>query len=264
MITYLILILWLISPLLVLLVAFSLRSNSPGSSHRAPLGMARVLEPLLPGLRALHGSGQSRLDDVSGVPGSLPLPLRGARGPGNAPDSRRGPEAGRSGGGQVPPRPLCSPRFPDRAWLPRLPGPSLDGNPVLWREWHRSKPSRFLRVVWFLYSAPGSALDRAVAANHERQRAVTLELIGVMNMFQVAVGLLLLSVSAATSLAEERVRGSLDLLLSTPLSTRSILAGKWLGSFQHVAHVLVWPAVTAGIPPRRERAVVSAISCCWG
>src|SRR5262249_32553430 len=29
-----------------------------------------------------------------------------------------------------------------RPALLRLPGPSLDGNPVLWREWHRSLPSR--------------------------------------------------------------------------------------------------------------------------
>ena len=38
-----------------------------------------------------------------------------------------------------------------------------------------------------------------------------------------------LSVSAATSLAEERVRGSLDILLSTPLSTFSILVGQMVG-----------------------------------
>ena len=41
-----------------------------------------------------------------------------------------------------------------------------------------------------------------------------------MSAFQVGLGLLLLCVSAATSLAEERVRGSLDVLLSTPMSTR--------------------------------------------
>ena len=58
------------------------------------------------------------------------------------------------------------------------------------------------------------------------------ELVGLMNAFQVSLGLLLLSVGAATSLAEERVRGSLDVLLSTPMSTRSILAGKWWGSFR--------------------------------
>jgi len=65
-----------------------------------------------------------------------------------------------------------------------------------------------------------------------------------MNVFQVGVGLLLLSVSAATSLAEERVRGSLDVLLSTPLSTRSILVGKWWGAFRQVPFLLIWPALT--------------------
>ena len=28
-----------------------------------------------------------------------------------------------------------------------LPGPSLDGNPVLWREWHRSRPSRWMMIL---------------------------------------------------------------------------------------------------------------------
>src|SRR5262249_1107915 len=28
-----------------------------------------------------------------------------------------------------------------------LPGPSLDGNPVLWREWHRSRPSRWMAIL---------------------------------------------------------------------------------------------------------------------
>ena len=68
-----------------------------------------------------------------------------------------------------------------------------------------------------------------------------------MSIFQVTLGLLLLSVSAATSLAEERVRGSLDVLLTTPLSTRSILIGKWLGTFRQSARVLVWPAILAGL-----------------
>ncbi len=32
-------------------------------------------------------------------------------------------------------------------WWRLLPSPSLDGNPVLWREWHRNQPSRWLRVI---------------------------------------------------------------------------------------------------------------------
>jgi ABC-type transport system involved in multi-copper enzyme maturation permease subunit len=57
------------------------------------------------------------------------------------------------------------------------------------------------------------------------------------------VGLLLLSVSAATSLAEERVRGSLDVLMTTPLSTRQIVLGKWLGSFRRVPLLAVLPVL---------------------
>jgi ABC-type Na+ efflux pump permease subunit len=73
------------------------------------------------------------------------------------------------------------------------------------------------------------------------------DVFGVMNMVQVSVGLLLMSVGAATSLAEERVRGSLDVLLCTPLSTGTILAGKWWGAFRVVPHIAVWPALTAGL-----------------
>ena len=85
-----------------------------------------------------------------------------------------------------------------------------------------------------------------------------------MSMFQVSLGLLLLSVSAATSLAEERVRGSLDVLLCTPLSTRSILVGKWWGSFRQAAHVLVWPADLGRYSRDAKAGTGSAISCCWG
>ena len=66
-------------------------------------------------------------------------------------------------------------------------------------------------------------------------------------MVQVTIGLFLLSAGAATSLAEERVRGSLDVLLSTPMLTRSILAGKWWGSFRPVLNVVIWPAATSPV-----------------
>ena len=136
--------------------------------------------------------------------------------------------------------------FPTLSRWPGLPGPALDDNPILWREWHRSRPSKFLRLVWALYTALGVlwvVLSLQVLATARTNQ----EMIAVMCMVQVSLGLLLLSVSAATSLAEERVRGSLDVLLCTPLSTRSILAGKWWGSFWQSTHVLVWPLILAGM-----------------
>jgi ABC-type transport system involved in multi-copper enzyme maturation permease subunit len=127
-------------------------------------------------------------------------------------------------------------------WLPRIPGPSLDVNPVAWREWHRTRPSWLMRIAWGLYAALG-VLWLVIVLNRPEQRKVPAEEVGFMNAFQVAVGLLLLSVGAATSLAEERVRGSLDVLLATPMSTRSILAGKFWGTFGQVKPVLFWPAL---------------------
>jgi ABC-type transport system involved in multi-copper enzyme maturation permease subunit len=131
-------------------------------------------------------------------------------------------------------------------WWPELPGPSLDANPVAWREWHRTRPSWMMRLAWGLYAAFG--LLWAYLASQARASGLADEAIGMMNMFQVALGLLLVCVGASTSLAEERVRGSLDVLLSTPVSTWSILAAKWWGSFRRVGPVAFWPAAAAAFP----------------
>jgi ABC-type transport system involved in multi-copper enzyme maturation permease subunit len=129
-----------------------------------------------------------------------------------------------------------------------LPGPSMDPNPVAWREWHRSRPSLMMRAVWGVYTALGLLWVYLAASPSNAPAGARTPMIGFMCGFQVAVGLLLLSVGAATSLAEERVRGGLDVLLSTPISTRSILAGKWWGSFRRVLHVAVWPLVMVIVP----------------
>jgi ABC-type transport system involved in multi-copper enzyme maturation permease subunit len=125
-----------------------------------------------------------------------------------------------------------------------LPSPSLDGNPVLWREWHRRRPSRWSVAVWggfiALSIACGAwAMAQAINGGGPGSRGISAVISGV----QVAVGLLLLSVSAATSLAEERQRGSLDVLLATPLSTRSIVLGKWWGAFRGVPPLAILPSL---------------------
>ena len=136
-----------------------------------------------------------------------------------------------------------------RRWrlrLPRLPGPSLDGNPVLWREWHRQKPSRWVRAVWILYTL--GALGFSVYCFLESVRGTDpfLRQVGaIINAFQVAIGLLLVSVTSVTSLQEERVRGSLDVLLTTPLSTLEVFWGKWWGSFRIVFSLTILPTVVA-------------------
>jgi ABC-type Na+ efflux pump permease subunit len=74
---------------------------------------------------------------------------------------------------------------------------------------------------------------------------VRREVASIGNGFQAGVGLLLLSISAATALADERVRGQLDVLLTTPLSTRSIVWAKWWGAFQSVPLLAVAPAAVS-------------------
>jgi ABC-type transport system involved in multi-copper enzyme maturation permease subunit len=122
-----------------------------------------------------------------------------------------------------------------------LPGPSLDANPVLWREWHARRPTRGVLILWLLYGALATACTGGVAwmtVNFPNGGPAPL-----LNALQVAAGMLLLSISASSALAEERVRGSLDVLLATPLPTREVVLGKWWGTFRLVPVLALPPAL---------------------
>src|SRR5262249_54057669 len=86
-----------------------------------------------------------------------------------------------------------------------------------------------------------SLLGVLFAMTHRHDR----ELAAVVNGFQVAVGLLMVLTTAVTCLVEERARGSLDVLLATPLSTREIVWGKWLASFRNVPLLALLAAAVA-------------------
>ncbi len=134
-----------------------------------------------------------------------------------------------------------------------LPRPSLDWNPVFWREWHRSRPSRWARAVNTLYFGIAAFFSLTVVAMQSVQGAA------MVNGLQVFAGLLLLSVTAAASLAEERVRGSLDVLMTTPLSTRQIVLGKWLGAYRTVPLLAVLPAIVVlGFTFNQENVLIAA------
>ena len=110
---------------------------------------------------------------------------------------------------------------------------------------HRLDPGQSLRPrrVLFLAGDPSFYRDIHVVAAH-------------VNAWQVAIGLLLLSVSAATTLAEERDRGSLDVIMTTPLTTREIVWGKWWGTFAMVPRLAIlpiWVAARRGDGERRRR-----------
>ncbi len=247
MLTYLILTLWLIGPLLALLVAFLLQLAEGSLSNSALIvwEWVKCSNPYYLAFAPYSDPGKVGLLTYLSFLGSclflsawlLGVAIRRIRCVALKQSGQPTPKVRQ---GTTADRPRRS------KWLSLLPGPSLDGNPVLWREWHQARPPGLLRVVWLIYSTLG-VLWILISLEIVTRTQASSELLLMMNMFQVSVGLLLMSVSAATSLAEERVRGSLDVLLSTPLSSRLILAGKWCGTFRQIARVLIWPATVAGL-----------------
>ncbi len=148
------------------------------------------------------------------------------------PASRRG-AAARSGALTASPASRISDRM----------GPTLDFNPVLWREWHRNRPARWARIVGLIYVVLALTFSLMAILSGRGN-----DLPAWVNGLQVAIGLLFLSVISATSLAEERVRGSLDILLTTPLETRRIVLGKWMGTYRLVPPLAILPvAVIVGV-----------------
>ena len=131
--------------------------------------------------------------------------------------------------------------------FPTWTGPTLDGNPVLWREWHRNRPSKLARRLWaglllvtWALAAWGAYV---IAAKGLIQGPNPLVFALIL---QLLFGFLMVSATAPTVLAEERVRGSLDVLLATPLSTPSIVVAKWWGAYRRVL-LLAFLPLFAGI-----------------
>lgn len=140
-------------------------------------------------------------------------------------------------------RPRRDPGRPRKRWLP---SPSLDGNPILWREWHRKQPSRWIRAVWICYVVLATFFSLVAILWWRRG----IGFASLVNALQVASGLLLVSVSSVTALSEERSRGSLDVLLATPLSTPTLVWGKWWGAYRKVPLLAVLPTLLAVVITR--------------
>jgi ABC-type Na+ efflux pump permease subunit len=129
--------------------------------------------------------------------------------------------------------------------ISHIPRPPMDRNPVLWREWNRARPSRWMAVLVTAFAG-----TTAVGVVWESINMLVRGInpsgpnYGVLSyVFQIMFGLLMLAAIAPTSLSEERQRGSLDVLLATPLSTRTIVYGKWLGTFRFVPLLVVCPLI---------------------
>src|SRR5262249_34909564 len=108
-----------------------------------------------------------------------------------------------------------------------LPAATPESAPVLWRELYHRQPSRWSLAVWRLFGGLSILCSVLTVAGGSASAPGT-------SAFIVSIGLLLVTVGAATVLAEERAHGSLEVLLTTPLETKSIVMGKWWGAFRPV------------------------------
>jgi ABC-type transport system involved in multi-copper enzyme maturation permease subunit len=127
-------------------------------------------------------------------------------------------------------------------------GPSLDRDPLLWYEWHSRRKSVLVRIVWSFYVAfaiVGTIMVVWLWGDNNVWSAVQGAM--VLNMILPTIGLLVVVVAAVTCLAEERVRGNLDILLTTPLATLAIVWAKWRMAFRPVFGIVALPALLSGI-----------------
>jgi ABC-type transport system involved in multi-copper enzyme maturation permease subunit len=121
--------------------------------------------------------------------------------------------------------------------------PALDDDPVLWREWRRGRPSRSAQIVWGLFiglALVGTARGIGLIWDDDPSGVEYMAFVGAL---QATLALLLVSIAAPTVLAEERLRGSLDVLLTSPLGTERIVLAKWWGAYRAVPALALLPAI---------------------
>ena len=116
MMTYILIVIWLIFPGLVAMVMWLLGARRP-PPFSAPVFMAVAHrhESVLSRLRTLYGPGQGGPVDVPGLPGRVPGDQRRTGGPVDGADPPRGPEAGRPPGGGSAPASAAAPPSADLA-----------------------------------------------------------------------------------------------------------------------------------------------------
>lgn len=128
-------------------------------------------------------------------------------------------------------------------------GPALDADPVGWLERRRARLSpwtRRLMIAYVFYFALWGAAAVVDGLGLVPSSGPHIgQLGGYVGGFALAIGLPLLGILAATSLAGERSRGQLDVTLTTPLSSRSIVLARARALVLRLPGFLIVPAAIA-------------------
>lgn len=100
-------------------------------------------------------------------------------------------------------------------------------NPVLWREW----ATPLLRSRWYLWLV---WLGLIVALGYDIAKDGVSEtgVHGVVNMIGMVAGVLVVATAASGSFTSEREARTFDILISTPLSARRLVMGKFWGAYR--------------------------------
>jgi ABC-type transport system involved in multi-copper enzyme maturation permease subunit len=140
-------------------------------------------------------------------------------------------------------------RSNSRPWLRTDRDLSLDDGPVLWYETRRRVYSPWIQLLLRLYLVFAlvfsvlALFDIVQTYSTSGFTGLTGWLPAYVVAFQVTISLPVLLLAAVTAVVEERVQGSLDVLLATPLSTRRLVLTKWWCAFRALPLLLVLPAV---------------------
>jgi ABC-type transport system involved in multi-copper enzyme maturation permease subunit len=122
--------------------------------------------------------------------------------------------------------------------------PSLDASPPQWYEWHRRRPTPWVRGMLKVYMMVAIIFTViAIVDTFWLGPMMAGWVPAYVSAFQISIGLPLIVIFATTATVEERSRGSLDILLATPLSSRAIVWAKWWSVFQLVALLLILPSI---------------------
>jgi ABC-type transport system involved in multi-copper enzyme maturation permease subunit len=134
-------------------------------------------------------------------------------------------------------------------WLRSDRDVSLDDGSVFWYETRRTVYSPWIQLLLKLYLGLAfvfsllALVDIVLTYSTSSFRPLTGWLPGYVVAFQVTISLPALLLAAVTAVVEERMHGSLDVLLTTPLSTHRIVLTKWWCAFRLLPVLLVLPAV---------------------
>jgi len=116
-------------------------------------------------------------------------------------------------------------------------------NPVAWREATARASSAMVRWAIILGGLVGSSVLLVYYLRRELPSGEVAMWLAGLTAIQVAVALLIATNTAATSMTKEKESKTMDLLLTTPLTSKYILWGKLRGLVSFAAPLLAGPIV---------------------